>query len=97
MSEKETKKWVYEVFDMLTEEFNLQTQKLHDDTPVFAAGGITSLQLVRLIVELEDRILEETGVMPNLTDDKVLSQKHSPYASLGSLVPFVEAKIQEAS
>lgn len=83
------------VFSELLDEFNLEPSGTGDETVVFGPGGITSLQLVRLIVELEDQILEKYQKQIVLTDDKVLSLHQSPFGTIGRLKTFVQQKLTE--
>ena len=50
---------------------------------------LSSLGLVSLIVELEQTIEEQCGVALVLADERALSQKHSPFRSVGSLADYV--------
>lgn len=93
---KDVDQLVTSVFTELLDEFNIEPTSQGDDTIVFGPGGITSLQLVRLIVELEDQILEQYQKQVVLTDDKVLSLHQSPFGTLGRLKSFVQQKMTEA-
>lgn len=60
-----------------------------DDTVLFGGDdGIDSLSLVRLVVDIEQRIQEELNQQANLTDERAMSAKRSPYRSVGSLTEF---------
>lgn len=62
----------------------------NDDTVIFGGeDGIDSLSLVRLVVDIEQRVKESTGKSVSLTDEKAMSAKRSPYRSVGSLTEFV--------
>ena len=50
---------------------------------------LSSLGLVSLVVELEQTIEEQYGVALTLADERALSQKHSPFRSVGSLADYV--------
>ena len=56
-------------------------------------GQLNSLALVRLIVELEEAILNSVGKVVILTDNKVLSAKNSPFRTLETLTTYVIEKI----
>ena len=53
-------------------------------------GALDSLSLVNLIVTIEGAIEEQTGVGLILANDKALSQKNSPFATIGKLKTYVE-------
>jgi len=50
---------------------------------------LSSLGLVSLVVELEQAIEDQYGVALTLADERALSQKHSPFRSVGSLADYV--------
>jgi len=56
---------------------------------------LDSLALVTLIVDLEQRVEEELGVALTLADDRAMSQRSSPFRTVGSLVAYLEALIGE--
>jgi acyl carrier protein len=59
-------------------------------------GGLDSLGLVNIIVAVEERI-EEFGGPIALADEKAMSQKHSPFATIGSLVDYVSKLVERCS
>lgn len=52
-------------------------------------GVLNSLALVRLIVALESRVEDEFGVQVILADEKAMSQKRSPFATVGALSEYI--------
>lgn len=56
---------------------------------------LDSLALVTFIVDLEQRIEEELGAVLTLTDDRAMSQKSSPFRTVGALVAYLEELIGE--
>src|SRR5688572_13180574 len=67
-------------------------------TRLFGDTGILdSLALVGLVVAVEQAIDDQFGVSLSLADEKALSQKHSPYRTVGTLVDYASGLIQEAS
>ncbi|MFV9504544.1 MAG: hypothetical protein AB4911_08245 [Oscillochloridaceae bacterium umkhey_bin13] len=56
---------------------------------------LDSLALVTLIVELEQRLEEEFDLLLTLADDRAMSQKHSPFRTVGSLTDYIELLINE--
>lgn len=71
-------------------EYQMPTDEINTDTLIYGErGGINSLALVRLIVDLEEIVEIELGVSITIADEKVLSMKHSPFATVSSLTQFV--------
>lgn len=56
-------------------------------------AAVDSLALVTLIVDLEERIEEEFGLILSLTDDRAMSQKSSPFRTVAALVAYIEELI----
>ena len=63
---------------------------------LFGTGGLASLDLVRFIVMVEEKVEDETGVQLTLASDQALSRRHSPFATLQSLATYVEECLAEA-
>jgi acyl carrier protein len=60
------------------------------DTVLLGAGGVVdSLGLVRLIMMVERRVAADFGRSISLTDEKAMSQRHSPFRSVGTLADYV--------
>ena len=67
-------------------------------TPLFGDRGmLDSLTLVALVVAVEQAIEDELGASVSLADEKALSQKHSPYRTIGSLADYAGGLIHEAN
>jgi acyl carrier protein len=65
---------------------------LGPDTVLFGAEGILdSLALVNLVVALEQAIEDQLGRTVALADEKAMSQKHSPYRTIGSLAAYAKS------
>ena len=45
--------------------------------------------MVALIVDLEGRVGDETGEAVVLADEKAMSERNSPYRTVGSLTDFI--------
>ena len=66
------------------------------DTVLFGeAGTLDSLGLVNLIVTTEQKIEEEFGILVSLADERAMSQKHSPFRTIGSLGDYIAILIKE--
>ena len=87
---------VREAVEDLNEE--LQYESLNaptPETPIFGDDdGIDSLSLVRLVVDLEQRVQESLGTEVSLTDERAMSARRSPYRSVGALTDFIVERIE---
>jgi acyl carrier protein len=54
-------------------------------------GNLDSLGLVTLVVDLEERLLDDFGVAVALASERALSRKQSPYRTVGTLSDYVVA------
>jgi len=71
-------------------------QDLKREMSLFGLDGILdSLGLVTLVVAVEQAIEDEWGVSLSLADDKALSQRNSPYRTVGSLAEYAGRLLQE--
>ncbi|MCL6441833.1 MAG: acyl carrier protein [Thermoleophilum sp.] len=71
---------------------------LDEQTLLFGKGALLdSLSLVTLVVDLEQRLEEQFGLTLTLADDRAMSQRHSPFRSVGTLVDYLEQLISEES
>jgi len=60
------------------------------DSVLYGAGSpLDSLGLVSLLIEVEEG-LRDRGVEITLSDERALSQKHSPFRSATSLVDYIQ-------
>ncbi len=90
---------LYEAIDEINE-FRPQGQRLEKalDTRLFGAGGVLdSIGLVSFIVAVEQRIAEVFGTSITLADERALSQRNSPFRSIGSLADYISKLLGEVS
>lgn len=80
------------VYDTLREvDSRFSVRKTTEDFPVYGDGGfLDSLDLVRLIITLEQRLSEREGKPISLSSSKAMSYKNNPYRTFYTLVDFVE-------
>jgi len=90
---------IIETANELNEEEEVSiTSELNKDTPLFGEKGILdSMGLVSLVVAVEQAIEESMGVSISLADEKALSQKNSPFKTIGTLAEYSEGLISEDS
>jgi acyl carrier protein len=68
-----------------------------ESTPLYGGeDGIDSLSLVSLIVDIEGRVSDAFGRVVVLADEKAMSERNSPYRSVGTLVDFIIGRIEAA-
>jgi acyl carrier protein len=59
------------------------------ETPLFGRDGILdSMGLVTLVVALEQAIEEQFGVSVSLADERALSERKSPFRTVGALAEY---------
>ncbi len=82
-----------EVNEQLPEEQRL-TKSI--DTVLFGESGkLDSLGLVNLIVATEQRLEELFEVSLTLADEKAISQKNSPFRTVGTLAEYISKLMEE--
>jgi acyl carrier protein len=60
-----------------------------EETPLLGEGApIDSLGLVSVIVQVEERLASEFGISVSLVDEKAMSQRNSPFRSVGALATY---------
>jgi acyl carrier protein len=74
-------------------EYNAGEERPVPDTPstvlLGPAGAVDSLGLVRLVLAVERQVADDFGVAVSLTDERAMSQRNSPFRSVGSLSDYV--------
>lgn len=67
------------------------------DTVLLGAGGaVDSLGLVRIVMAIERQLEDDTGAAVSLTDEKAMSQRNSPFRSVGALIEYATGLLNEA-
>jgi acyl carrier protein len=70
--------------------------ELGREAPLYGRGGVLdSLSLVSLVIALEQAIQDKFGATIALADERAMSQERSPYRTVGSLVDYALALLQE--
>lgn len=92
---KETDQLVHDCLKAIFVEQGLDASITPDTIIYGIEGRLNSLALVRLIVELEDALLQQTGKTVILTDNKVLSPRNSPFRNLAALSAYVHQKVND--
>ncbi|MEO5989767.1 MAG: acyl carrier protein [Candidatus Eisenbacteria bacterium] len=60
-------------------------------------GAVDSLGLVRLILEVEREVEHMTSRGVSLTDERAMSQRNSPFRSVGALIEYIVTVVNEPS
>lgn len=58
---------------------------------------LSSLGLVSVIVEIEQRLSDDHGIVITIADERALAQERSPFRTVGSLVEYVWLLLTERS
>ena len=58
-------------------------------------SGLDSIELVRLLLDVEDRISTELNTPIALMDERAMSQEHSPFKSVNTLTDYIVTIIEE--
>lgn len=71
-------------------------QPLGPDTELFGEGGLLdSVGLVSLVVAVEEQLADELGLEVGLADERALSQRSSPYRTVGTLAAYATGSAGE--
>ena len=62
---------------------------IDEGTRLVGGSVIDSLGLVDLILEVETRLRKEHGVTVTLADERAMSQRHSPFRTVGTLADYI--------
>lgn len=66
-------------------------RSLGDETPLYGGGGpFDSMALVSLITHIEELVDTEMQTSIILVSEKAMSARRSPFATIGSLVDFID-------
>ncbi|MBR1580562.1 MAG: acyl carrier protein [Selenomonadaceae bacterium] len=67
-----------------------------DDTILFGAGGVLdSVDFVGLILDIEQAINDEYGKHLALTGERAMSQRNSPFRTVGTLAAYIEKQLED--
>jgi acyl carrier protein len=90
------------VFTSFTDALNGRSEEVPADfevaesTPLIGHESLLdSLGLVQLIVDLEQRVEEASGVIITIADDRAMSQRNSPFRTAGTLTDYIYLLTEE--
>jgi acyl carrier protein len=79
------------------EEFNASeglSVPVAEGTVLLGEGGaVDSLGLVRLVMAVEQKLEDDFGRSVSLTDEKAMSQRNSPFRSVGALIEYAQTLV----
>ena len=66
------------------------------ETVLFWKNGVLdSLELVKLISDLEENVYRKSGIQITLADEKTMSQRISPFRTVQTLVDYIHRLLSE--
>ena len=90
-------KILYDSIDELNQQLD-ENKKIEKslDTKLFGGNSkLDSLGLINLIVMVEQNIEDEFDLSLTIADERAMSQEHSPFRTIGSLVDYIEMLLNE--
>lgn len=80
---------------LLAEDFDLDGLKQADKNSSLYGndGAMDSMALVNLIADVEDAVLDQTGIAITLADEKAMSARNSPFLTVNSLTQAVMERL----
>lgn len=65
------------------------------ESVLFGEGGVlTSVDFVTLILDIEEAVGEATGTSATLADERAMSQKYSPFRTVGTLADYISELLE---
>jgi acyl carrier protein len=84
--------------EVFAQEGTTPPDTITDETVLVGNDAVLdSLGVVQLIVEVEQRVEGEHGISVTLANDKAMSQRNSPFRTVGVLADHVIATAEEAA
>jgi acyl carrier protein len=96
MKTKVIKATVVECLKTTLEEMGFSHNDVSDSTRLVGKDAVlSSLGLVSLIVNIEQKLSDDFGLIVIIADERAMSQVKSPFRSVGSLSAYIEKLISE--
>ena len=74
---------------------NLKLKNSSNSILMGSKSNLDSLALVNLLVIIEQNIEDEFDVSIAIADERAMSQKHSPFRTVGTLADYIEILLKE--
>lgn len=86
-----------EVLDLQEVNFE-KSEKIDKDTPIFGTKGyLDSLGLINLLLAVEEKVRQKFNVSISLVNERAMSQKNSPFETIGTLADYIYSLLKENS
>ena len=72
-----------------------QLEKSFETRLLGGNSNLDSLGLVNLIVAVEQNIEDEFDISITIADERAMSQKHSPFKTIGTLANYIDMLLNE--
>lgn len=87
---------ICEAIDRTNESLEPDARIAADEGAVlFGPGGLDSLGLVGLILDVEEAINAASGAQLNLADERAVSRGRNPFRDVRSLADYIQARLAE--
>ena len=88
---------IYAALDEVNERLpdDQQLEKSPDTVLLGESGKIESIDLVNILVATEENAEEAFGVPLSITDERAVSEKNSPFTTIGTLCDFITNLLKE--
>ena len=88
---------IYGALDEVNEQLpdDQQLEKSPDTVLLGESGKIESIDLVNILVATEENVEEAFGVPLSITDERAVSEKNSPFTTIGTLCDFITNLLKE--
>ena len=84
------------IINELSSIIDLENDEINFDTTIYGNDSrLDSLGLVNLLVTIEQNIEDEFDASLTLADERAMSQKHSPFRTIGSLADYIDMLLKE--
>jgi acyl carrier protein len=95
MKREEISKIVLSVFgEILIDRDDIDQYEINEKTQLMGSNSLLdSIDLVTFIVSLEQYLEDEFSITITIADENAMSQKESPFKTLGTLVDFIQGKV----
>ena len=92
-----------EISNLIISEVNAYNENLDEpvdlsegaDSVLFGEGGVlTSVDFVTLVLDIEEAVENATQKSITLADERAMSQKHSPFRTVGTLADYIAGLLE---
>jgi acyl carrier protein len=74
----------------------VSVEPIDETTSLFGADGLLdSIGLVSVVLDIEQQVNDRLGISISIADDRAMSQKRSPFRTVGRLADYVLTLIEE--